>query len=196
VYAGRLAPEKNLPFLLKAFAGVYQAFPDSRLFLLGSGPERENLERLTKNLGVEKAVCFAGMVPYEKIPGYLAMCDAFVTASVSEVHPLSVIEAMAVGLPVLGIRSPGIEDTVEDGVTGYLTSEDLAAFTANMVRLVIGTGQRKHMGQAAHKVVDGYSIDHTTDLMISHYQNLIEIASHRRRVMRFPNRKTWQKRRP
>ena len=54
------------------------------------------------------------------MPGYLAMCDAFVTASVTEVHPLSVIEAMAASLPVMGIHSPGVGDTVEDGITGFL----------------------------------------------------------------------------
>ncbi|RMH35303.1 MAG: glycosyltransferase, partial [Gammaproteobacteria bacterium] len=59
----------------------------------------------------------------------------------------SVIEAMAAGLPVLGIRSPGVGDTVEDGVTGLLAQdEDLAAFTAKMVRIVSEDGLRCQMG--------------------------------------------------
>ncbi len=70
--------------------------------------------------GLHGRVGFAGLIDYAELPRYLAMADAFVTASVTEVHPLSVIEAMASGLPVLGIVSPGIEDTVEDGQTGYL----------------------------------------------------------------------------
>jgi len=65
------------------------------------------------------------------------MGDAFVTASVTEVHPLTVIEAMASGLPVLGIQSPGVGDTIQEGVTGFLApQEDLAMFTAKMVKLL------------------------------------------------------------
>jgi len=193
VYAGRLAPEKNLPFLIRAFAGLNQAFPDTKLLLLGSGPEKENLEKLTLELGVGKAVCFPGLIPYERLPEYLVMCDAFVTASVTEVHPLSVIEAMAVGLPVLGIRSPGVSDTVEDDNTGYLTTEDLAAFTAQLVRLATGHDHRKRMGLAARKAVEIYDIQHTTDIMATHYQKLIETASQRRRSTRFSIRNTWHK---
>jgi glycosyltransferase involved in cell wall biosynthesis len=103
---------------------------------------------------------------------------------------------MAVGLPVLGIRSPGVSDTVEDEVTGLLSSDDLAAFTAKMVRLATGHEQRKRMGQAARRAVDIYHIDRTTDLIVSHYQRLIECASQRRRSARHPNVNTWQKRRP
>jgi len=195
VYAGRLAPEKNLPFLIRSFGGLVQAFPDVKLLVLGSGPEKENLERLTLEMGIGKAVCFPGMIPYAHLPEYMAMGDAFVTASVTEVHPLSVIEAMAVGLPVLGIRSPGVSDTVKDEETGYLSTEDLAAFTAKLVRLVTVHEQRKRMGLAAKKAVEIYDINRTTELMVSHYQRLIEMASRRRRSTRHTIRNMWQKRR-
>jgi glycosyltransferase involved in cell wall biosynthesis len=179
VYAGRLAPEKNLTFLMRSFAGLHHAFPATKLLLLGSGPEHDNLVRLSSDLGIERAVCFPGLIPYERLPEHLAMCDAFVTASVTEVHPLSVIEAMAVGLPVLGIHSPGVSDTVEDEVTGFLATEDLASFTAKMVRLAAGNDQRKRMGQAAQKAVEVYDIQRTSDLVVAHYERLIERRAHR-----------------
>ena len=116
------------------------------MLLIGDGPERDNLQDRVKHMGLENKVVFTGMLPYDQVPGYLAMADAFVTASVTEVHPLSVIEAMAAGLPVLGIQSPGVGDTVQDGETGLLAAEeDLAGFTAKLVRMVVDGEARRRM---------------------------------------------------
>ena len=85
------------------------------------------------------------------------------TASVTEVHPLSVIEALASGLPVVGIQSPGVGDIVEDGVTGYLApEEDLAVFTAKISRIITDHETRKLMAQKAKEVSMIYSIENTT----------------------------------
>ncbi len=149
VYVGRLGPEKNLTFLVRAFAGVASAYPEARLLLVGEGPERDNLEDQVSRSGLRGRVGFTGLVEYADLPAYLATADAFVTASVTEVHPLSVIEAMASGLPVLGIASPGIEDTIEDGQTGYLSPDDLPAFTAKMTRLVAEREGRAEMSRRA-----------------------------------------------
>lgn len=100
MYIGRLGPEKNLPFLLRSFAGTSQAYNKVKLVLVGDGPERDNLEDRVQHMGLQSEVRFVGMVPYEEVPRYLQIADTFVTASVTEVHPLSVIEAMAAGLPV------------------------------------------------------------------------------------------------
>lgn len=174
-YAGRLAPEKNLPLLIQAFAGVTQVLSQVKLMLIGSGPKQTEAEirRLIGKLDVSRQVYFTGMVPYEKLPSYLAMCDAFVTASVTEVHPLSVIEGMAAGLPVIGVDSPGVGDTVEHGQTGLLANENLAAFTATLTRLCVDTKLRRQMGHAARRGSACYSIERTMSLMLEHYQRLL-----------------------
>jgi 1,2-diacylglycerol 3-alpha-glucosyltransferase len=118
------------------------------------------------------------------VPAYLAMADAFVTASVTEVHPLSIIEAMASGLPVLGIISPGVSDTVEDGVTGLLSTHDLASFTAKMVRLVTEHESRQKMGERARQVSQQYDIHETTKTFISVYDRLIRSARVQQRSFR------------
>jgi 1,2-diacylglycerol 3-alpha-glucosyltransferase len=125
------------------------------------------------------------MVPYDRLPAYLAMCDAFVTASVTEVHPLSVIEAMGSGLPVLGIESPGVGDTVADGVTGFLTPEDSAAFAVKMARLITEHDLRKKMGAAAREESTKYAIERTTRIMLRYYERLVNEAQPRKRGLRF-----------
>lgn len=185
IYVGRLGPEKNLQFLLRAFAGAAQAYDHIGLVLVGDGPERDNLQDRVRYMQLDKMVRFAGFVPYEQLPPYLAMADAFVTASVTEVHPLSVIEAMASGLPVLGINSPGIADTIVDGETGYLAKEeDLAVFTAKLVRLITEHEKRKKMGKLAQQAAEQYSIENTTQQLLDQYQRLIEAKKNSRQSWR------------
>lgn len=172
IYTGRLGPEKNLDFLLLSFAGILQAVENVRLLLVGDGPLKAELQNLAKDLRITKEIQFAGLIPYEKMPGFLAMCDAFVTASVTEVHPLSVIEAMGAGLPVMGIHSPGVGDSVEDGKTGFLSTKNLPAFTAKLTRLCLQNELRQKMGQAARNVSKKFDIELTTQMMVAHYEKL------------------------
>lgn len=185
IYTGRLGPEKNLPFLLRSFAGTATVYGHVRLLIVGDGKERDNLEDRVHHMNLASKVVFTGMVPYNQLPRYLAAADAFVTASVTEVHPLSVIEAMAAGLPVLGINSPGVGDTVVSGETGYLIDEeDLAAFTASMVRLVTEHEQRCKMGENARKAAQSYDITRTTEVIIDRYRQVIKNARGRKQNLR------------
>jgi len=181
IYTGRLGPEKNLGFLIKAFTGVAEAIENAHLILIGGGPEEEALKRQSAETGVSSKIHFVGRLDYDHLPSYLAMCDAFVTASVTEVHPLSVIEAMASSLPVLGIQSVGVGDTVEDGITGLLASEDQAAFAAKMTRLCMDHGLRRKMGDAARRASRQYAIERTTQIMLEHYKRLVFQAAPRKR---------------
>ncbi len=178
VYSGRIAPEKNLPFLLKSFAGIAQALPNVYLLLLGSGTQlfEEEIRALVGELNLSERVRFTGRIPYDQLPAYLAMCDVFVTASVSEVHPLSVIEAMGAGLPVMGIQSVGVGDTVQDNVTGFLSTHDQAAFTAKLTRLCLDPHQRAQMRDAARRASSAYAIERATDILLNHYARLVDEA--------------------
>ncbi len=181
VYCGRLGPEKNLDFLIRAFAGTAEAIQNSRLLIVGGGPEEQSLKQLASQTGAASRILFTGMLPYNEMPRTLSMCDIFVTASVTEVHPLSVVEAMAAGLPVIGIHSVGVGDTVEDGVTGLLSSQDQAAFAALLTRLCMDGDLRRKMGAAARKNSGKYAIEHTSQIMLKRYERLLtEFAPHRR----------------
>jgi glycosyltransferase involved in cell wall biosynthesis len=172
-YMGRIGPEKNLPFLLRAFAGIAKTYDNVGLLIIGDGAERENLEDRVRVMGISDRVHFTGMIPYQDLPAYMAGADAFATASITEVHPLSVIEALASGLPVIGIQSPGVGDTVEDGVTGFLASEeDLAVFTAKLSRIITDRDMRIKMSEQAKETAKIYSIENTTQIMIDRYQKL------------------------
>jgi glycosyltransferase involved in cell wall biosynthesis len=84
-----------------------------------------------------------------------------------------VIEALASGLPVVGIQSPGVGDIIQDGITGYLASEeDLAAFTAKLSRIVTDSENREKMSLQAKQAASLYSIENTTGIILEHYQKI------------------------
>src|SRR5215216_2391910 len=176
IYAGRMAPEKNLEFLLQSFSVVSQVFPHVHLLIVGGGQKLfdEELRSIPSQLGIDDRVHFTGIIPNDRLPSYLAMCDAFVTASVTEVHPFSVIEAMATGLPILGIDSPGVGDSVSAPETGLLATNDLPSFTAKLTYLCTDSTLRKQMGGAAREASAEYDLSRTTNIMLGHYMRLCQ----------------------
>ena len=174
VYAGRIALEKNLPFLIDSFNGIANAIPNVHLILIGGGVQQyeEEIRDLVKAQSNSDRIHMTGRVPYDQLPAYLAMCDIFATASITEVHPLSVIEAMGAGLPVMGIESVGVGDTVEDGITGFLATYDMPSFTAKITRLCLDPNLRQQMRLSAREVSTVYAIERTTGLMLEKYERL------------------------
>lgn len=196
IYSGRLGPEKNLLFLLRSYLGLAAAVENVHLVLVGEGSERENLQDLANKTQFGDRIHFTGLVPYDKLPGYLAMADIFVTASVTEVHPLSVIEALGAGLPVLGVDAPGVKDTVVPGVSGLLAPEDQAAYTAKLMRLVTEPDLRKTLASGARQTAARYDIHLTSHMIANHYQKLVDNVLPRKqsitsKIKRFLD--TWQK---
>jgi len=180
ITVGRLGPEKNLPFLLRAFSYVADEVPDLHLILVGDGPERESLTEITYLRRLGSRTHFVGRAPYEEIPNWLAMADFFAFSSVSESHPLAVLEALAAGLPVLGIPGPGIEDTVEHGVSGLCSPEDVDVFAAQMHRLATGPELRARLAAGARESCGRYDIRRVSATLVSHYERLVEQRASRR----------------
>jgi 1,2-diacylglycerol 3-alpha-glucosyltransferase len=176
VYAGRIAPEKNISFLLQSFAGIAQLIPNIYLLIVGGGQKQfeEEVQSLIVQLGISNRVHSTGMIAYEDIPSYLSMGNIFVTTSVSETFGMSTVEAMGAGLPVMAVQSTGTSDIVEDGKTGLLSTEDLAAFTAKLTYLCLHPGLRQEMGLAAREASKQYDIERTTKILLKHYIRLTQ----------------------
>jgi len=110
---GRLAAEKNLDTMLRAFAQARERRPELRLLVVGDGPVKSALEAQAP-----AGTVFTGALPYAEVPQLLAAADVFVTASTSEVLPMSMIEALAAGTPLVAARSPAAEDLIHSGPSG------------------------------------------------------------------------------
>ena len=124
IYMGRLSLEKSLDHVITAFSYVNREIPDSTLTLIGDGPERWALEQQALGLGLTRKVRFTGLLRGEALADGLRAGDLFVTASKTENVPLSVLEAMACGLPVAAVAMKGMPEIVHDGVNGLLSRPD------------------------------------------------------------------------
>ncbi|MFO7662554.1 MAG: glycosyltransferase [Chloroflexota bacterium] len=173
MYVGRLSSEKNLVVLLQQLAIAREIVPDLHVALLGKGPQEEELRLLVHQLGLQKNVHFIGVVPYEDVGNWLATADAFVTASTSEVHPLTVIEAMAAGLPTIGVASPGITDSIESGVNGYIVHTAEGGLAAAMVAMAADPNHSREMGQTARRASQRFDIQRTIDRTMELYDELM-----------------------
>lgn len=136
LYVGRLDREKNLEFLLEAFAAVAARVAGAEFLLVGRGMREAALREVAARRGIGARVRFAGGVPREAVVRYYQAADVFVFASTTETQGLAVLEAMSVGVPVVAVRASGVEEAVVDGVTGLLVPEHPGTFAA-AVQLVL-----------------------------------------------------------
>jgi glycosyltransferase involved in cell wall biosynthesis len=172
LYVGRIAREKGLDLLLRAFAQVHARRPQTRLLLVGSGPYQDGAEHLRDKLGLDAAVIFVGAVPYAEIAPYYAAADLFVFSSTTETQGLVLLESLAAGTPVVAVSAPGAADALKDG-GGHLTEATDDDFAQGIVRVLEDEGQLSKLRQEAPAVAERYSIDATTRLMIEVYEKVL-----------------------
>lgn len=115
---GRLSPQKGQKDFLKSAAQVLKALPNARFLILGDGPARQELWDLCHSLGIHKAVSFLGH--QRDIAAFMALSDAVVLASVREGLPYVLLEALALGRPVVATQVGGVPEVVQDGEAGLL----------------------------------------------------------------------------
>lgn len=149
IFVGRMSGEKSVDRLISIFSALLDDEPKLHLLLVGAGPALEEYQQLARTLNVSHAVTFTGRIDYSAIADYLALADFFVSASVTEVHPLTFIEAASAGLPAVGIASPGVSEMIVDGSTGYLAKDNDLSLGLRILRLAHDSTHRRQMGKAA-----------------------------------------------
>ena len=147
VMASRLAAEKGCDLSIEAFALVADV-PGAELHIYGDGPARSDLERLVEERGLNTQVFFHGYVEAQRFADQLPSYDIFIQHSQwKEGSPVSIIEAMACGLPVVTTPVGGIAEQVVDGKTGLLVAErDVQGMAEAMRRLATNLELRQSLG--------------------------------------------------
>ena len=120
LYTGRLAAVKGLPILLESLVTLKASHPDLLLTVVGDGSDRKLLEQLTNQLGLTDHVNFVGYQSQAKVRQYMQETDVFVLPSFAEGLPVSLMEALAAGVPVVTTQIAGVGELVESGINGYL----------------------------------------------------------------------------
>lgn len=160
VSASRLSQEKNVDFLLAATDVLRrrstQAF---RCLIIGEGEERQRLQDGIHKLGLAEVVTLVGAVPPDDMAGYYQLADVFVFASQSETQGMVILEAMAAGLPVVAVRSSGIDDVVQQGRNGYKTAADIDQWVAAAQCLIEDDALRARMARCAADTASRHTVD-------------------------------------
>lgn len=166
VFVGRLKRQKGVHILLRAMEEM-----DRHLLIVGDGPERPRLEGLAEELNVKSE--FVGNVNPEEVDQYLRRGCLFVLPSVEgEGLPNAILEAMALGLPVIGTNTGGVRDVIEDGKTGYVVEPgDVHALRERIDRIASNPSIKEEMGEKARAyVVNNHSWNEITSRLSKLYQ--------------------------
>ena len=139
---GRLAPEKDIPRIVRAFARVYAEHPETRLRIVGEGSERKHISELVTSLQIGGVVT---LLPWTSdVPGEMKEADIFLLASRHEAYALTLVEAMAVGLPLITTDVGCVGEVVQDRVQGLVVyGESDAAYAEAMLHMLSDTVLRK-----------------------------------------------------
>ena len=193
LYVGRLAPEKNGRVLLESFALALRELAlrgvhDAKLLVVGNGPSNMEWKEWVREFDIENAVVFAGAMDAAQVPAILRIADVFVSASVSEVHPLTFIEAMASGLPCIGTPSPGVCDMIKDSTNGensltiksnevkpngWIARDEPREFAQALIRALSQPEERARRGAQAQRDSEEYAIEYTVSGVLELYQRVL-----------------------
>ena len=173
ISVARLSAEKDFPTLLSAVSRVLKAVPEFRLQIVGNGPERDQLQALTRELGIEQAVEFLG--ERTDVPDLLSQAGFFISSSRTEGISLTLLEAMAVGLPVVATAVGGNPEIIVPDLTGYLVpAADPESLANAVIRLCGEPGSWLQMGEQGRlRVAEHFDVRR----MARDYESLYRVLS-------------------
>lgn len=155
IHVGRQDENKNQAALIRCFARLHEKYPNTKLLLLGDGNQHDKLIALTKDLGLAEAVTFTGNVANTE--DYYAVSDLYVQCSHREAMPMSVLEAMATGLPIISTDVGGLRDVVQDNGILVPDNDEDALYRAMERIYEQPEAETAAMCSASNRIVQRYS---------------------------------------
>ncbi|MEJ7593030.1 MAG: glycosyltransferase, partial [Planctomycetaceae bacterium] len=165
-----LRPEKNHELFLEVASRTCQVVPDAQFIIVGEGPERAKIESIIADLGLKSNVRMLGN--RSDTPQLLAALDVFLLTSHNEANPVSILEALACGVPVVSTNVGSIAETVQNGQTGYTVEAGNAEQASRCVlQLLLDSKQAKELGVRGRELVLRTG---SLKAMVQGYEKLIE----------------------
>ncbi len=174
IAVSRLGSEKNWTSLVKAFALAHIDNPNTRLAIIGDGPEKKRLIKLCRELKVTEKVDFLGKLPFEEIPATLKAADLFIFASTTETQGLVTLEAMAAGLPIVAVDAVGTQDVIDHEQDGLLTDDDPDALAQAITRLLTHEDVFEHFRLASIKKSRSLEYTQQAKKLLAVYERVLE----------------------
>lgn len=173
LHLGRLGKEKNVGFLLEAYNIIRKSHPDTKLVIVGDGPERGALKEQSVSMGLGEHVLFTGPLSRQNVVHSYAAADLFIFASTTETQGLVLGEAKAAGVPAVAVKALGASEMVNDGVDGFLTPLCLEQFTERVSVLLQNDNLRQAMAEQALVEADKISSITMAKKLIGAYEGVV-----------------------
>lgn len=171
---GRLGKEKNFAFIIRMFKKLAEKEKTSHLVLVGEGPEKEKLVKLSGDL-LNKRIHFAGEIGVEEMPLVYASAKIFVFTSVTETQGLCVMEAASSGLPLVLVDDSAYKNIIIDGINGFSLPQDQDIFAQKLEKLLEDKNLQKKFGENSREIIrKNFSPKLSGEEMITYYQKVIQ----------------------
>lgn len=172
LFVGRIAKEKNIDLLLNSHVEIIKKHKNTKLVIVGSGPDYEHYIEMSKELKIDNNVIFTSSIPWEEIPIYYQLANVFTTASNTETQGLTLIEAMAGSIPVVCLKDKSFEDILLDNKNGkYFTNEK--EYINNMNYLIENKDILDSMSEQARITSEMHSIEFFAKSVLKVYKDAI-----------------------
>jgi glycosyltransferase involved in cell wall biosynthesis len=164
----------DIPTALRAFAKIRAAVPSARLTVAGSGPQFAACQRLCRELEIEGSVVFTGRLDNEEIPELYSGADLLLNASLVDNTPISLLEAMASGVPIVSTSAGGIPHLVKDGVTARLVApRDVDALASAALWVLRNPNQAQSMAAAGLEYVREFTWERVRPRLFAVYADAV-----------------------
>ena len=171
LFLGRIVEEKRVEELLDICMRVIQKNSKIKILFVGAGPAVQSLEK--KSRPVSDRIIFTGYVPWTEVHSYYQLGDVFITASLSEMHSMTVLEALVSGLPIIARRDTSFSDTIFEGKNGYMadTDEEMDQY---ILALAADKKKREAFGAYSKKMAQGFSLEVYGKRVVAFYQKVLD----------------------
>ncbi|GGE55460.1 hypothetical protein GCM10011533_04880 [Streptosporangium jomthongense] len=160
ISVSRLSNEKNIDFMLEAINRLrQQSSKPFRFLMIGDGHQRDRLQNRIRELGLEDHATLVGAIPPDDMAVWYRLGDVFLFASKSETQGMVILEAMAAGLPVVAVRSSGIDDVIRQGFNGFKTPERQDQWCTQVQQLLEDDELRSRLASQALAFAKDFSVE-------------------------------------
>ncbi len=167
---GRMAPEKNVVFLVECLCEFLRRNPHAHLLLIGDGVERDELEERLDQRGLRGRAHFTGVLGDAELSDAYAAMDVLAFASHTNTQALAILEAMSAGVPVVAIDAPGIREVVSDGENGRLLRTESKPLFVNALEQLMSSSVRQDYAKAARATAETHSVAEWAELTLAVYR--------------------------
>lgn len=173
LYVGRVVEEKRMDELLEVLKRVADKRENTKVLFVGDGARLEKLKKNVTESGYESKILFTGFINWTELSGYYALGNVFVTASLSEMHSMTILEALNLGIPCVCRYDTSFSDTIFDGVNGYFAASD-EEMDEKILKVLNDDSLAEKMSKNALETAKHFTLDVHGKKTVAYYQAVLD----------------------